>query len=37
LPIADVTTTGATLRACSQALTESGARCVHALALLRTV
>jgi ComF family protein len=37
LLIDDVTTTGATLRACSQALTESGARCVHALALLRTV
>jgi ComF family protein len=37
LLIDDVTTTGATARACTQALTEAGARTVHALALLRTV
>jgi ComF family protein len=37
LLIDDVTTTGATARACLQALTDAGARSVHALALLRTV
>lgn len=34
--IDDVTTTGATARACLRALEIAGARCVHALALLRT-
>lgn len=37
LLIDDVTTTGATARACLQALADAGARSVHALALLRTV
>lgn len=37
LLIDDVTTTGATARACLQALTDAGARSVLALALLRTV
>ena len=35
--IDDVTTTGATLRACMGALEHAGASCVHGLALLRTV
>jgi predicted amidophosphoribosyltransferase len=34
--IDDVTTTGATARACLQALADAGAKSVHALALLRT-
>jgi ComF family protein len=37
LLIDDVTTTGATARACLQALTDAGAASVFALALLRTV
>lgn len=37
LLIDDVTTTGATARACLQALTDAGARSVLALTLLRTV
>jgi ComF family protein len=37
LLIDDVTTTGATARACLQALAQAGARSVHALALLRAV
>jgi ComF family protein len=37
LLIDDVTTTGATMRACMQALEQAGAQSVHALALLRTV
>jgi ComF family protein len=37
LLIDDVTTTGATARACVRALAEAGSQSVHALALLRTV
>ncbi|MFV8754034.1 ComF family protein [Nannocystaceae bacterium ST9] len=37
LVLDDVTTTGATLRACTSALTEAGALVVGALALLRTL
>jgi ComF family protein len=37
LLVDDVTTTGATARACMQALARAGARSVHAMALLRTV